>query len=299
MRPFFVYMLTCSDSSYYCGQTDDIESRLQQHYAGEIGYTSTRKPVELVWQGEFESREGAIAFEQQIKGWSRAKKEALIAGDWDQIKQLAKSKTSVPANSQPSVPANSQPSVPANTQPSVPANTQPSVRPEPVEGLAGLRQAQPEREGVCVERGKGLSFEPVVAEDLESLFALRMDVMRESLTRLGLTDLQHSRERYTLQCESGAMQHILCDGERIGFVQLVPAEDHLHLVQLFLRSDIQGGGVGAWVLDWAKSHGQDVTLTTLKQSDANRFYQRHGFVQTGAGEFDNEYRWTATGTAQA
>ena len=92
---FYVYLLTCVDGSYYCGQTDNIDARMTQHWAGEIGYTSTRKPVELVWQGEFESREGAITFEQQIKGWSRAKKEALIKGDWDEIKSLAKSKNQV------------------------------------------------------------------------------------------------------------------------------------------------------------------------------------------------------------
>ncbi|PKO61335.1 MAG: rRNA methyltransferase, partial [Betaproteobacteria bacterium HGW-Betaproteobacteria-18] len=97
MKPFYVYLLRCADDSYYCGQTDSMDSRLQQHQEGQIGYTSTRKPVELVWQGEFEAREGAIAFEQQIKGWSRAKKEALIAGDWDRIKMLAKSSRSVRA----------------------------------------------------------------------------------------------------------------------------------------------------------------------------------------------------------
>jgi predicted GIY-YIG superfamily endonuclease len=79
MKPFYVYMLRCGDGSYYTGQTDDLVSRLQQHDSGHVGYTSTRKPVELVWQGEFETREGAIAFEQQIKGWSRVKKEALLA----------------------------------------------------------------------------------------------------------------------------------------------------------------------------------------------------------------------------
>jgi LAO/AO transport system kinase len=93
MRSFFVYLLNCSDRSYYCGHTDDIENRMQQHDSSESGYVSTRKPFDLVWQGEFETREGAIAFEQQIKGWSRAKKEALIAGDWDRIQELAKSKT--------------------------------------------------------------------------------------------------------------------------------------------------------------------------------------------------------------
>ena len=62
---------------------------MQQHFAGEVGYTATRKPVELQWQGDFETREGAIVFEQQIKGWSRAKKEALIRGDWDAIQRHA------------------------------------------------------------------------------------------------------------------------------------------------------------------------------------------------------------------
>ncbi len=115
MRPFFVYLLNCADRSYYCGHTDDIETRMQQHDLSESGYVSTRKPFNLVWQGEFETREGAIAFEQQIKGWSRAKKEALIAEDWDRIQELAKSKK--------------------------------SVRPELVEGSASdkrLRQAQPD-----------------------------------------------------------------------------------------------------------------------------------------------------------
>jgi GNAT superfamily N-acetyltransferase len=138
-------------------------------------------------------------------------------------------------------------------------------------------------------------FEPVAVEDFESLFALRMLVMRESLERLGLTDLQQSRERYAGQFDAGTMQHILRDGERIGFVQLAPTDDHLHLVQLFLRPEVQGGGIGAWVLDWAKSHGQDLTLTTLKLSASNRFYQRHGFEKIGESEFDNEYRWLAKG----
>ena len=93
MKPFYVYLLHCSDGSYYAGQTDDIEARMRQHLDGGIGYTSTRKPVALVWQGEFETREAAIAFEQQIKGWSRAKKEALIRGDWEEIQSLARSRS--------------------------------------------------------------------------------------------------------------------------------------------------------------------------------------------------------------
>lgn len=89
-----MYLLRCSDRSYYAGHTDDLESRLVQHENGLIGYTATRKPVELVWNGEFETCESALAFELRIKGWSRAKKEALIQGDWHRISALAKSKGS-------------------------------------------------------------------------------------------------------------------------------------------------------------------------------------------------------------
>ena len=73
------------------GHTDDIHARLLQHWTADAGYTSTRKPIELVWQGEFETREGALAFEQQVKGWSRAKKEALMTGDWERVQDLARS----------------------------------------------------------------------------------------------------------------------------------------------------------------------------------------------------------------
>ncbi len=113
VKPFHVYLLLCRDGTFYAGHTDELEARLLQHQTSDTGYTATRKPVELVWQGEFESREGALAFEQQIKGWSRAKKEALIAGDWDRVQVLARSK----------------------------------------QGVDGLRQAQPERWGGQPERG--------------------------------------------------------------------------------------------------------------------------------------------------
>ncbi|SIR45504.1 tRNA/rRNA methyltransferase/putative endonuclease [Aromatoleum tolulyticum] len=65
---------------------------MRQHESGLVGYTASRKPVTLLWAGEFETREQAIAFERKIKGWSRAKKEALIAGDWNRITELANAK---------------------------------------------------------------------------------------------------------------------------------------------------------------------------------------------------------------
>ncbi|WP_295647344.1 GIY-YIG nuclease family protein [uncultured Methylibium sp.] len=87
---FHVYMLRCGDGSYYLGHTDDLERRVAQHQAGDIpGYTHERRPVVLVWIQETATREEALAAERRIKGWGRAKKEALIRGDWSAIQRHA------------------------------------------------------------------------------------------------------------------------------------------------------------------------------------------------------------------
>jgi len=88
--PFWVYILRCSDGSYYTGHTDNLEKRISEHQAGKIpAYTSTRLPVELVFKQDFPTREEALAVEQQIKGWNRKKKEAMIRGDWKEVQRLA------------------------------------------------------------------------------------------------------------------------------------------------------------------------------------------------------------------
>ena len=88
---FYVYILRCADGSYYVGHTDDLETRLAAHQSGEIaGYTYSRRPVQLVFQEEFPSREDAFLRERQLKGWSRRKKEALIRGDWDNLGRLSR-----------------------------------------------------------------------------------------------------------------------------------------------------------------------------------------------------------------
>jgi len=87
---FYTYMLRCADGKYYVGHTDDLDARVAQHQSGAIpGYTRDRRPVELVWAERFPDRDGAFAAERQIKGWGRAKKEALIRGDWEEISRLA------------------------------------------------------------------------------------------------------------------------------------------------------------------------------------------------------------------
>jgi LAO/AO transport system kinase len=94
MRPFHVYLLQCADGSYYVGHTDELARHVAQHEAGELeGYTHDRRPVKLVWQQETATREEALAAELRIKGWSRAKKEALISGDWERLRRLARAST--------------------------------------------------------------------------------------------------------------------------------------------------------------------------------------------------------------
>ncbi|GAB4363672.1 MAG: hypothetical protein Kow00114_19860 [Kiloniellaceae bacterium] len=90
----FVYMLRCADGRFYVGSTrKGLEERLAEHNAGIPGsYTASRRPVALAWSQDFASIADAVAVERRIKGWNRAKKKALIAGDFDTIRRLASRK---------------------------------------------------------------------------------------------------------------------------------------------------------------------------------------------------------------
>lgn len=82
----YVYMLRCADGSFYIGSAtgEDTSKRVDEHNAGAYpGYTYSRRPVVLVWSEYFERITDGIAAERQLKGWSRAKKEALIRSDWE------------------------------------------------------------------------------------------------------------------------------------------------------------------------------------------------------------------------
>ena len=94
MDSAYVYMLRCADGSYYVGTTrTSLERRVSEHIKGIYGgFTSSRRPVQLVYQQVFDRITDAIAAERQLKGWSRAKKEALIFGDWQRIRELASRK---------------------------------------------------------------------------------------------------------------------------------------------------------------------------------------------------------------
>ena len=89
----YMYILKCANGSYYTGSTIDLERRLEQHKNGEgAKFTKKHLPVELVYVEEFSKIEDAFYREKQIQGWSRKKKEALIAGNFDKLHELAECK---------------------------------------------------------------------------------------------------------------------------------------------------------------------------------------------------------------
>jgi putative endonuclease len=91
MKPGWVYILRCADETYYTGVTSDIDSRIVEHQEGvHKGYIYSRRPVILVWSDWFPDIRQAIAMEKQIKGWRRAKKEALISGKYNLLPVLAR-----------------------------------------------------------------------------------------------------------------------------------------------------------------------------------------------------------------
>jgi len=132
---FWVYILRCADGSYYTGHTDNLEKRIGEHETGAIPscYTFKRRPLQLVFSQDCATREEALAAEQQIKGWSRKKKEAMMRSDWGEVSRLAKSRASVRAEP---VEAHSN---------SVYSESPTPVRPEPV-----VRQAHHDRNPIPV-----------------------------------------------------------------------------------------------------------------------------------------------------
>lgn len=88
-----MYILKCSDESYYTGSTNDLERRLAQHQSGEgSNHTKKHQPVELVYYEEFDRIDEAYYREKQVQGWSRKKKEALIANKPEDLHLLAECK---------------------------------------------------------------------------------------------------------------------------------------------------------------------------------------------------------------
>ena len=125
---FWAYILKCSDGRYYTGHTDHLERRIAQHQTGGYcDFTSRRRPVELVWSETFSDRVEALEAERRIKPWSRAKKEALMRGDWAALSHFAK-------------PPHERPSTSLGTNGKSSAKPKPFVSSEVETPLSGLRR---------------------------------------------------------------------------------------------------------------------------------------------------------------
>ena len=86
----YMYILLCSDGSYYTGSTTDLERRMEQHQSGEgSNHTKRNLPVKLVYYEEFERIDEAFYREKQVQGWSRKKKEPLMLGCYHELHKLA------------------------------------------------------------------------------------------------------------------------------------------------------------------------------------------------------------------
>ena len=92
MMSYAIYILRCSDDTYYTGLTKDLIGRVKEHQAGPYreSYAFSRRPVKLVWSSVTESYREAFQWERRIKGWSRVKKEALIRGNIEGIHEIVK-----------------------------------------------------------------------------------------------------------------------------------------------------------------------------------------------------------------
>jgi putative endonuclease len=90
----YVYMLSCSDGTYYTGVTNDLERRLIEHKCGynKNSYTYTRRPLQLIYYEMFNDFNSAIEWETKIKKWSAKKKQALAASDWKKLKEASECK---------------------------------------------------------------------------------------------------------------------------------------------------------------------------------------------------------------
>ena len=89
---YYVYILLCADESYYVGMTHDLDQRLAQHegHIFENAYTCSRLPVQMVWSEAFADHDEAFRSERQLKGWSHAKKQALVHGGFEEVHEITR-----------------------------------------------------------------------------------------------------------------------------------------------------------------------------------------------------------------
>ncbi|CAB3822551.1 VOC family protein [Achromobacter ruhlandii] len=165
--------------------------------------------------------------------------------------------------------------------------------------------------GICIMQFLGRGYDalaagalrdaPVTEADFDTLLAIRIEAMRDSLERLGRFDPERARARLRATFRPDHTWFIERDGARIGFYAVRPDGDGLRLDHLYVVPAAQGLGVGGQVLGRllqdADRRGLPVSVGALRGSDSNRFYRRHGFAQVSESEWDIEYLRQAPGRA--
>lgn len=143
-----------------------------------------------------------------------------------------------------------------------------------------------------------IEFRTSIAADLETLVAIRIASMKESLENIGRFDPQRARERLAENFRPEDTTLVIADGKVIGFYATLQQEHALKLEHLYIDPAYQGHGIGRMALDRVKSKAQEssqeIILFALKGSKANLFYTRNGFIQYGEEAFDNLYRWSSS-----
>ena len=137
-------------------------------------------------------------------------------------------------------------------------------------------------------------FAIVTRQDFESLVALRIAAMRESLERVGRFDRVQAKERLKNSVKADCARHILVDGVHAGFFVVKPLEQTFLVEHLYIHPDYQGRGIGAIVMqsiiEQAQALKLPITVKALKESRSNSFYQYHGFVAVEQDEWNIYYR---------
>ncbi|RQS65527.1 N-acetyltransferase [Burkholderia sp. Bp8963] len=138
-----------------------------------------------------------------------------------------------------------------------------------------------------------VTFATTTHSDADLLVQIRIAAMQESLERIGRFDPQRAGDRFLSSFDPAFCRLIVVDGVNVGFVLAKPADDHLALEHLYIVPVHQGRGIGSAVLAAifadADSRSLPVKVGALRDSDSNRFYQRHGFRKVEEAEWDIYY----------